>query len=170
MVSTIRFSLLTFLMCVTFSCKNDNYYSISKTQPENNVKLLLRGPRTCSTLIFLNSNGKGKVIRGKTDDYHREEFEKFSSVEFLINFKIPKENFKELESAVNQLKKSNLIESNYANDARRVQIYIEEVKKVDVYTLESSLVNDFLWKLSKDMPIDINTQCGTSSDWGIWTN
>ena len=170
MDSTIKYSLLIFLICITYSCNKDSYYSISKSQPENNIKILLRGPGTCSTLVFLNSSGDGQVIRGKTDDYHREKFKKFKSVEFLINFKIPKENLKELKSSLNQLNESNLIESNYANDARRVQIYIDNTIKVDVYTSEFPLVNDFLWKLSRDMPIDIQTQCGTSSDWGVWAN
>lgn len=148
--------VLLFSMLIALSCSS--YYELSKNEPYR-TKLFLRGPGTCSQLILLDKNGKGKAMKGRTNDYYQDKFKKFETIEILTDFKINPDKLSEINALVEKIKSSDNVEGKFANDARRIEIFIDDEKKMDMYTWEPNILNDLIRKLSEYVPYDINSFC-----------
>ena len=157
-----RFIYLFILVFSFVSCKTSTYYKMK--DDTYYVKLLIRGPGSCSHMLLLNQNGKGKIIRGRTLDSHAKEFKSFYDVEFLSYFEVDsKEKMNEINNIIETISKSELTKNSYLLDARRKEMFVDGDKKFDVYGWKGDKLIEFLEKLSRYLPYDINSFCTTNS-------
>lgn len=146
--------VLSFLM---ISCKD-------KAEVEKNDKysfyLLIRGPGECVYQIYFNEKGNGKIINGKSKEFYKEPFNKLYIEKQIKSFKISsKEDLDSLNFVINDLSKSNAIIGSFSTDVSRKEFYINNIKKMDVYSWrvkEMNLIEKFLYP---HLPIEINPQC-----------
>lgn len=132
-----------------------SYYSFGKNAQN---KVFLRGPGSCAQLILFDDNGEGTAVRGRSTESEHEKFKKLNSIEFACQFKIKKTDMDKFNSLLSDIGKAK-ISGQPKNDARRIEIYLGNDKKIDTYNFTEDLVMELIFLLNDNTSYDINSFC-----------
>lgn len=149
------FVILIFAIFFTTLQGCSSYYSFGKDAQN---KVFLRGPGSCAQLILFDNNGHGIAVRGRCTKSEYEKFRKLKSIEFASQFKIKKTDMDKFNTLLSNINKSK-ISGGPKNDARRIEIYLGNDKKVDTYNFTEDLVMELIFLLNDNTTYDINSFC-----------
>jgi hypothetical protein len=127
---------------------------------QNEFKMITRGPGSCVDILILNEDGTGKLMRGKTTVDYKDEFVKFDSKEKDEEFKVTSDNdLTSINAKIDSISKLKVYKGNFAWDGKHTEIFINGIKKIDVYGFRNNEQIFFYMKLFKYLPYDYNTFC-----------
>ncbi|RYJ42439.1 hypothetical protein [Flavobacterium beibuense] len=146
---------LFYIVCVIslVSCRDEE-------SSNYDLKILSRGPGTCVNLLLYNKSGEGKLIRGRTKDFYKSDFNGFDRIDIDTVFKIKfVEDLNAINKKLDSIEGIDLVTGKFAHDGKHTEIYINNQKKIDVYGFRNEELTYFYLKFFNSLPYDINTFC-----------
>lgn len=143
----------TMLFVMIQGCSS--YYSFNKNIQN---KIFLRGPGSCIQLILFDDKGNGVAIKGRAKGSEYKRFDKLKSIEVANQFKIKSSDMDDFNTVIKKLKNAKIF-GKPKNDARHIEVYLHNSKKVDTYNFTEELVMELLFLLNENISHDINNFC-----------
>lgn len=134
------------------------------TEMNNNlndeITIIIRSPSQCVQKIIINRDNKGKYSVGGVTSYkYNQDFAGFDYIkeEFLFDID-SKKDVKYINEKISSLKKSNIV-NDQKKDAFRVELFVNNHKKVDVYGDTPDELLEVLNCLKKHFASEVDYAC-----------